>query len=305
MKYIISFTSWEKRLPNIAEFYEINFKNLNTDKYKLCLTVWKEELKFIPPELQKLIDDNKIELIIAEENLKPHKKYYYVMKKYKEYPIIIIDDDIKYNIKAFDILTERYERDKCICGFSGELIDTEQPYGFWLKMPNIVMSNDKNHMYKEEAIKYNLIDKPRMDILMIGQGMVLYPPDCLKVDEIDMNEIHETLRMDDFFLMKRAQELNIPREIVRLKTGIYGKNWKAPGALYHEGDLVEYTTKYWHKISHMFTNFIYIKECRSKQIGNARNEGLIQGYMKACKLYGYKPYLKDEKDKTAIDDFFN
>jgi len=35
--------------------------------------------------------------LIADEDLKPHKKYYYVMLKHRSVPIITVDDDLAYD----------------------------------------------------------------------------------------------------------------------------------------------------------------------------------------------------------------
>ena len=58
------------------------------------MTLYKDDIKNIPEDLKFLIDEQFVELIVADKDLSPHLKYFYAMKKYKENPIITVDDDI-------------------------------------------------------------------------------------------------------------------------------------------------------------------------------------------------------------------
>ena len=41
-----------------------------------------------------------VEIIQGDNRLRPHNKYFYVMQKYRDLPIITIDDDVKYSDNA-------------------------------------------------------------------------------------------------------------------------------------------------------------------------------------------------------------
>ena len=45
-----------------------------------------------------------VKIILAEENLKSHLKYFYAMKLFKDYAIITLDDDIGYANDTFESL---------------------------------------------------------------------------------------------------------------------------------------------------------------------------------------------------------
>ena len=49
-----------------------------------------------------------IEIIKVKENIKPHKKYYYAMIKYRDYAIITLDDDIHYPPDTIISIYESY-----------------------------------------------------------------------------------------------------------------------------------------------------------------------------------------------------
>lgn len=97
VKVIVSLTSHTKeRLANVPYFlYHSIFKN-NYDYVKVVLTLYKEDVPNMPPKLKEMIDLGLVELIVAEENLRCHLKYFYAMKKYRDLPVITIDDDSIY-----------------------------------------------------------------------------------------------------------------------------------------------------------------------------------------------------------------
>lgn len=101
---IVSLTSHTKsRLEQLPKFLFNSLLKYNKTNFKVVLTLYKDDIQYITKDLQALIDNNLIELIVAEENLKSHLKYFYVMQKYKDLPIITIDDDIVYPVKCLII----------------------------------------------------------------------------------------------------------------------------------------------------------------------------------------------------------
>ena len=54
------------------------------------------------------------------------------MQKYKDFPIITLDDDFIYEAPVIDYLAEYYEnhheKNNCVYSYEGEIIDIEQPY---------------------------------------------------------------------------------------------------------------------------------------------------------------------------------
>lgn len=66
-------------------------------KIKIALTLTAEEIKCLTASQKIFLNENHIEILEAAENIKPHKKYFYAMLKYKQLPIITIDDDVIYD----------------------------------------------------------------------------------------------------------------------------------------------------------------------------------------------------------------
>ena len=60
------------------------------------MTLFEEDVKYINKYIQNLFDKNIIELTVINIDIKSHKKYFYSMQKYRNYPIITVDDDIVY-----------------------------------------------------------------------------------------------------------------------------------------------------------------------------------------------------------------
>ena len=92
-KIILSLTSYKHRLKNLNLVLESIFNNTMKPS-KIVLTLYKKDSFFLTEYLKDLIATNRIELIITDTDIKSHKKYFYVMKKYRDYAIITIDDDI-------------------------------------------------------------------------------------------------------------------------------------------------------------------------------------------------------------------
>lgn len=183
-KVIVSLTSYGNRMKYVPK---VIFSILN-GTYKsihIVLTLYKDDVKFIPKELKILIDNDIIELITAEENLRPHLKYFYVMKKYKTVPIITIDDDNIYFPKLVEDFMKEYNKNS-----------------------NIVISRLCREMTFTKG-KINKFQKwiwhtkkeiPSRIIHALGAAGTFYPPDCLKISDVMLPEIYKCLRADDIYL---------------------------------------------------------------------------------------------------------
>lgn len=112
---IVSLTSHTKsRLEQLPKFLFNSLLKFNKTNFKVVLTLYKDDVQFITEDLQTLIDNYLVELIIAEENLRSHLKYFYVMQKYRDLPIITIDDDMIYPVQMFDYMLEEYHKNPSV-----------------------------------------------------------------------------------------------------------------------------------------------------------------------------------------------
>lgn len=188
-KVIVSLTTHDLRLTNgtvervIKNIIDGTFKEL-----RVVLTLYKDDESLIPASLRKMIDDGSIELIVSDINLRPHLKYFYAMQKYRNLPVITIDDDILYPDDMVEKLYKKWTENPryiiarrsfpIVTTYYGELTR----YATWMAQGLI----------KSEA--------PLMAAFPTGVGGILYPPDCLQLSDADIPEINTILTDDDFYL---------------------------------------------------------------------------------------------------------
>lgn len=194
-KVIVSLTSYGLRLKYVSKtIFSIlcgTFKDVH-----IVLTIAKKDKKFIPNELQLLIDTSSIELLEVDVDLGPHTKYFYIMKKYKNIPIITIDDDGVYDPKLVESLYKKYtENNNCICA----------------RRVHRIVFNDKDILnYRKWIFDYNKEKKQSMLLLATGVGGVLYPPNILDISDNNLEEINKCFYADDIYLKVLEIRKNIP-----------------------------------------------------------------------------------------------
>lgn len=149
---IVSLTSFPERFKK----YDLLIRCLDslvtqetTYKYHIVITLFKNDIPFLPKELMNYFYENDIEVLPCEEDLKGHKKYFYVMKKYSYLPIITVDDDMVYSPHMIQMLYDGYNNDKTMsyCGWvrriSYDKYGKLKPDIYW-ESPNDEFPNVKN-----------------------------------------------------------------------------------------------------------------------------------------------------------------
>ena len=193
---IVSLTTYPRRIKQAGIAIASIFKQ-NQKPDKIILTLSK--LQFPNKKLPKLIKEeikNGLEIIWTDDDLRSHKKYFYVMQKYPEDIIITIDDDNYYEANTVERLVESYGKYpnliSCIYAHDIELYkDSIKPYKDWNKAPKS-------------------INIPSRKILAVGVGGVLYPPHSLNSEIFNSNFIIvNNITADDLFL-KVMEILNEP-----------------------------------------------------------------------------------------------
>ena len=115
-KIIVSLTSYPKRfnfLPGLMTFIRNQTYHIN----KVKLFIFKKEAKYYNLSLSD------IDVILAEKNLRPHLKYFYAMKLFRNHAIITIDDDMGYTNDTFNSLFNAYlENPNLISGRRSHII---------------------------------------------------------------------------------------------------------------------------------------------------------------------------------------
>lgn len=178
MNLIVSLTSHGKRLGLCSKTIFSILKQ--TVKAHIVLTLYKDDAKNIPSDLKLLIDNGIIELIIADEDLGPHLKYFYTMLKYKNSTIITVDDDILYENDMIKKLLE-----------------------FNKKFPNKIIANRCHYI---NGLNYNTWKKEIKEHTSnhnnfgTGVGGILYPSNVFELNEDNINEIKQIKYADDIYL---------------------------------------------------------------------------------------------------------
>ena len=199
--FIVSMTTHKPRLQKggIVEHIKSLLMQDTKLRFKIAVTIYKDDLPYIPAEMMFMLRSYKnMELIVADENLRPHLKYFYAMLKYRNLPIITVDDDVKYEKDLFQKLYNNYKKyPNCVSARRVHKIRYDSAgnainYKAWLRE------------YHNNNIG------PSLDLLATGVGGVLYPPDILKMskDEIDIIK-NKALTADDIYLRHRENQLGV------------------------------------------------------------------------------------------------
>ena len=193
-KIIVSLTSYKNRFKKLYLVLESIFNNTMKPS-KVILTIYKKDFFFLKKKLKQLIKDKFLEIIANDIDLKAHKKYFYVMKKYKDYAIITIDDDIIY---------------------TSDLIETL--YNSYLKYPNciharrvhkIMLENNKVLPYNKWLKQYTFELNPSFHLFPTTGGGTLFPPNILNISDENIDEIYKCITADDIYLKYLSRKRNI------------------------------------------------------------------------------------------------
>lgn len=207
---VVSLTSYPARIQFVSSTIQSILKQTVLPK-KILLWLYREEFQNIdlPRDLLDLEEANReiFEIRWVNENLKPHKKYFYAAKEFSELAIITIDDDQVYPSNLVETLVLSYMKNpECIHCNRANLMTfredgTLRPYSRW------IMS------YR------SLLDTPSAQLLPTGVGGVLYPPHCIPQEALDIQGIKDIcLHQDDLWLkmwtIKNGYKVVVPRNFV-------------------------------------------------------------------------------------------
>lgn len=136
---IVSFTSFPARIKNVHLVVEsILRQTVLPDRIILWLS--KDQFPTIDSLPKKLLDlrTRGLEINFREDDLRSHKKYYYVLKEFSNNSFITIDDDILYPSNMIETLLEAHLRypDAIIARYGHKIrieSNTIKPYRQWGK----------------------------------------------------------------------------------------------------------------------------------------------------------------------------
>jgi hypothetical protein len=192
---IVSLTSYKERFNNLPIVIRSIYKGKKIPQ-KVVLTLFDGDMPYITDKMKEMQEKGIIEIQSYPVDLKPHLKYFPTMMKYRNMPIVTIDDDIIYSIDLLSSVYEAYlKNENCVIARRSHKITYTSDgkwadYGKWEKNINDNMK--------------------AMNLCPTGVGGVLYPPDILKVSEDNIREIKDFILTDDLYLKLIEYRKNIP-----------------------------------------------------------------------------------------------
>ena len=189
-KIIVSITSYPQRflfLPDLMSF----IKNQNYYINRTILFLYKDDIDYYNLSLKDL------EIILTDMDLKPHKKYFYPMKLFRDNAIITLDDDIGYSNDTIESLVNAYiENPNIISGRRAHLMT--------------YTNNGELKGYFQWKYEQKLIKEPDFNLILTGCGGIIYPPDIFNIKEEYLPIIKETITCDDLTLKYYANIKGVP-----------------------------------------------------------------------------------------------
>ena len=218
-KYIVSFTSFGQRFDDACKMI-YGLQKQTYKNFHLVMTIFEGDMKDITPTLKLFIDNDLLEVIVAPENLCPHLKYFYAMKKYWDKPIITVDDDRIYSPNTIENLVKKFE------SITFKSIVSNCAICFTKK--------DSKLSQRTEWPK-NRLSNASTSFCAMAEGFagVLYPPKCFDNLDDEIPNIKQCLYDDDLFLKTLEIRNKIPVTQADLKyfdfpvmNGVFGKDIK-------------------------------------------------------------------------------
>jgi hypothetical protein len=215
-KYIVSLTTFPSRIDSVWLTIE---SILRQEVKPDTLILWLYEGEFngkasLPKELLEQ-EKRGLQIKFCQENLMPHKKYFYTMLANPKANVITVDDDILYPSNLLKNLIAYHHKDEAniICTLSRKINESSfSDYSTWnyvLKTTEGLLSN-----------------------LPIGVGAVLYPPNSLNSEVFNLEVLKDkALRADDLWLkimglLQKTKVVCIGGEYNRLFMPLYLKDDK-------------------------------------------------------------------------------
>lgn len=184
---IISLTSFSPRLPKL--YLVIKSLLRQTVKPDRIILYFGNDVKYqgLPHELLEL-QQYGLEIQFKEDNLKPHKKYFYAMLENPEAIVITVDDDFLYPKDMIGLLLKAHEQNPgCVVSARAHKMQFDElgnlkPYTMW----------DWEYTNTRPQLK---------SLFSTGCGGCVYPPHLLDRSMLDANLIKELcLDADDVWL---------------------------------------------------------------------------------------------------------
>lgn len=194
---IASLTSYPARMATIHKVIESIFcQTLKPDEVVLWLCREEFPENYVLPRTLDYCLAKGLRIEWVDDNIKPHKKYLFALRKYPDANIITFDDDSIYPAtRVAELYASHLKFPKAVVAARVHRMtfDAEgkvKPYSSW----------DKN------SLAY--VNRPMFSLCPIGVGGVLYPPRCLPPEVDDIPKIKELCLCADDLWLKMMEIVN-------------------------------------------------------------------------------------------------
>lgn len=137
-KLVISLTSFPARISKLWMVIEcLKRQTIKPDLIRLYLSKEQFATINILPDSLKLLQDECFQIILVDDDLRSHKKYYYSFQEYPTDLVLLIDDDIFYPLDMVKSMLDAYliNPHSIVCRFGYRISYTEEgtliPYSNW------------------------------------------------------------------------------------------------------------------------------------------------------------------------------
>lgn len=186
-KVIVSLTSYPKRIDKLWLVIETLLdQTLKPDAIMLWLSREEFSREINLPKKLKDLKNRGLKIKFSDENLMPHKKYYYTMRNHPESKVITVDDDMLFHPRLIENLLAFHDKyPEAICCSILREIKVEDgkimPYEEWKSLKKSSEPTFKNHL--------------------MGGGGTLFPIDSLDEEVFNKDSIiKNALQTDDMWL---------------------------------------------------------------------------------------------------------
>lgn len=188
---IVSLTSFPARIQTVhIAIRSLILQTKQPDKIILWLA--KSEFPNGEADLPAILLGYKnigLEIEWCEENIRPHKKYYYAMQKYPDAIIVTVDDDLIYDQHMLELLFWSYMR---------------FPYAVSSMRTHYIVSDEEDNIasYSKWIKEYSgLVGIPSMRLFATSGAGTLFPPYCMSPELFNLQSIKSLcIDADDLWL---------------------------------------------------------------------------------------------------------
>lgn len=201
-KIVVSLTSFQPRFEQLPKMLKsLLFQTVKPDK----IIVWLDKDEKPTKEMLNL-QKYGVSYSRKEEVLKPHKKYFYSLKKFEDSLVITVDDDLIYPADLIESLVKTWKKyPDCICA---------------RRVHKITFHSDGSlKTYNDWVYEYTDMKEPSHELFATGVGGILYPPHIFDEKIFNAEGIKKyCLEADDIWL--KWHELRLGIKVVWAKNNM-------------------------------------------------------------------------------------